>query len=257
MKRRLSSPNPGLWTVLVLALAVCLWEWASAGEYINPFFFSQPSLIWAEFWEMADNGSMARHLNATLEEAGLGLLFGALLGTAAGFALGAAPKVSRALMPLLTGLNGLPKLALGPLIIIWFGLGLRSKVLMAGLMVFFVFVFNLYAGVRSVEPELIAAVKLLGGTKRQVMTKVILPASLPWLLASLRTSLGLSLSGAIVGEYLGASRGMGWVIADAGERYDMERVLCCVLVIVVVVVLLDCVVRLLEWRLLRWQTPAS
>lgn len=254
MRRRSS---PGLWTVLVLALAVCLWEWAAAGGHVNPFFFSRPSLIWGEFWTMVDNGSMARHLKATLGEAGLGLLFGALLGSLVGFALGVAPKLSRALMPLLTGLNGLPKLALGPLIIIWFGLGLRSKVLIAGLMVFFVFVFNLYSGVRAVEPELIAAVKLLGGSKRQVMGKVILPASLPWLLASLRTSLGLSLSGAIVGEYLGASRGMGWVIADAGERYDMERVLCCVAVIVVVVVLLDCVVRLLERLLLRWQAPVS
>lgn len=255
--RRRFSPGPGVWTVLALALAVCLWEWAAAGGHVNPFFFSRPSLIWAEFWEMVDSGAMGRHLSATLEEAGLGLLFGALLGSLAGFALGAAPRVSRALMPLLTGLNGLPKLALGPLIIIWFGLGLRSKVLIAGLMVFFVFVFNLYSGVRAVEPELIAAVKLLGGTRRQVMGKVILPASLPWLLASLRTSLGLSLSGAIVGEYLGASRGMGWVIADAGERYDMERVLCCVAVIVVVVVLLDCVVRLLERWLLRWQAPAA
>lgn len=249
--------SPGVWTALLLLLGILLWELAAAGGHVNPFFFSRPSLIWAEFRAMADNGSMARHLGATLQEAGLGLLFGAVLGSLCGLGLGMAPKVSRALMPLLTGLNGLPKLALGPLIIIWFGLGLRSKALIAGLMVFFVFAFNLYAGVRAVEEELIAAVKLLGGKSRQVMTKVILPACVPWLLASLRTSLGLSLSGAIVGEYLGASRGMGWIIADAGERYDMERVLCCVAVIVVVVVLLDGVVRLLERLLLRWRGPRS
>lgn len=249
--------SPGVWTALLLLLGILLWELAAAGGHVNPFFFSRPSLIWAEFWTMMDNGSMARHLGATLQEAGLGLLFGAVLGSLCGLGLGMAPKVSRALMPLLTGLNGLPKLALGPLIIIWFGLGLRSKALIAGLMVFFVFAFNLYAGVRAVEEELIAAVRLLGGKSRQVMTKVILPACVPWLLASLRTSLGLSLSGAIVGEYLGASRGMGWIIADAGERYDMERVLCCVAVIVVVVVLLDGVVRLLERLLLRWRGPRS
>ena len=249
--------SPGVWTALLLLLGILLWELAAAGGHVNPFFFSRPSLIWAEFRTMMDNGSMARHLGATLQEAGLGLLFGAVLGSLCGLGLGMAPKVSRALMPLLTGLNGLPKLALGPLIIIWFGLGLRSKALIAGLMVFFVFAFNLYAGVRAVEEELITAVKLLGGKSRQVMTKVILPACVPWLLASLRTSLGLSLSGAIVGEYLGASRGMGWIIADAGERYDMERVLCCVAVIVVVVVLLDGVGRLLERLLLRWRGPRS
>ena len=235
--------SPGVWTALLLLLGILLWELAAAGGHVNPFFFSRPSLIWAEFWTMMDNGSMARHLGATLQEAGLGLLFGAVLGSLCGLGL--------------TGLNGLPKLALGPLIIIWFGLGLRSKALIAGLMVFFVFAFNLYAGVRAVEEELITAVKLLGGKSRQVMAKVILPACVPWLLASLRTSLGLSLSGAIVGEYLGASRGMGWIIADAGERYDMERVLCCVAVIVVVVVLLDGVVRLLERLLLRWRGPRS
>lgn len=251
------TPSPGVWTVLLLALGIVLWELGAAAGHVDPFFFSRPSLIWGEFRAMVDNGSMARHLSATLQEAGLGLLFGAVLGALCGFGLGMFPKVSRALMPLLTGLNGLPKLALGPLIIIWFGLGLRSKALIAGLMVFFVFVFNLYAGVRSVEEELITAVQLLGGKRRQVLSKVILPASVPWLLASLRTSLGLSLSGAIVGEYLGASRGMGWIIADAGERYNMERVLCCVAVIVVVVMLLDGIVRLLERRLLRWRGPHS
>lgn len=254
MKKRLS---PGTWTVLLLALGIVLWELAAAEGHVNPFFFSRPSLVWAEFCAMLENGSMARHLGATLEEAGLGLLFGAVLGALCGLGLGIAPKVSRALMPLFTGLNGLPKLALGPLIIIWFGLGLRSKVLISALMVFFVFAFNLYAGVRAVDGELIAAVKLLGGKRRQIMAKVILPACVPWLLASLRTGLGLSLSGAIVGEYLGASRGMGWIIADAGERYDMERVLCCVAVIVVVVVLLDGIVRLLEGLLLRWREEPS
>lgn len=252
MKKKL---DPGLGTALCLLLGILLWEAGGLAGHVNPFFFSRPSLIWAELCAMMDSGAMARHLGATLQEAGWGLVFGAALGALTGLGLGVSPRLSRGLMPLLTGLNGLPKLALGPLIIIWFGLGLRSKVLISALMVFFVFAFNLYSGVRAVEEELITAVRLLGGNRRQIMGKVILPACVPWFLASLRTSLGLSLSGAIVGEYLGASRGMGWVIADAGERYDMERVLCCVAVIVVVVVVLDGVVRLLERVLLRWREP--
>ena len=99
----------------------------------------------------------------------------------------------------------------------------------------------------------LVAVELLGGTRWQVMTKVIWPGSLPWLLTSLRTGLGLSISGAIVGEYLGAGKGMGWVLAAASQRYDVSRVLCCVAVIICIVVLLDGVVRLLEHRLLRWR----
>lgn len=245
--------GPGVWTVLFLALGLLLWEGAAAAGQVDVFFFSSPELIWAEFCAMLEKGTLARHLSVTAKEAGLGLLFGGVLGTLAGFGLGLHPKVSRALMPLLTGLNGLPKMALGPIIIIWFGIGLKSKVLISALMVFFIFTFNLYAGVTGVDREMIAAVKLLGASNRQVLRNVIWPASLPWLLTSLRTSLGLSISGAIVGEYLGAGQGIGWLVANAGERYDVDQVLCCVAVIVLLVVLLDGVVRLLERRFLRWR----
>ena len=245
--------SPGVWTVLILAAFLLLWEAPSSGGILNPYFFSSPTLLLEELRGIVSSGALVRHLSCTLREAALGLLIGGVLGAAAGLGLGTHPRVSQALMPLMTGLNGVPKLALGPLFIIWFGLGLKSKVLISALMVFFLFTFNLYSGVRSVDRELILAVRLLGGTRRQALWKVIWPASLPWLLASLRTGLGLSISGAIVGEYLGASRGLGWAISAAGERYDVEQVLCYVLVIIVLVVLLDAVVRLLERRLLRWQ----
>ena len=247
MKSRSHAPSPGVWTLVIVLGLLVLWEVAAAGGHVNEFFFSRPSLLWQEFVDMVSSGLLARHLSTTGQEAGLGLLFGGVLGTLAGLGLGISPRVSRALMPLMTGLNGLPKLALGPLFIIWFGLGLQSKVLISALMVFFIFAFNLYSGVRSVDPALVAAVRL------QVLGKVIWPACLPWLLASLRTGLGLALSGAIVGEYLGSTQGMGWLLSAAGDVYNAQRVLCCVLVLVVIIVLLDGVVRLLERRLLRWQ----
>ena len=244
MKRPTSRTlSPGVWTLVILLAALALWEGAAAAGHVDEFFFSRPSLLWAEFRDMVASGTLARHLATTGQEAGLGLLFGGVL----------APRVSRALMPLMTGLNGLPKLALGPLFIIWFGLGLQSKVLIATLMVFFLFAFNLYSGVHSVDPALVSAVRLLGGSRGQVLRKVLWPACLPWLLASLRTGLGLALSGAIVGEYLGSTQGMGWLLSAAGDVYNAQRVLCCVLVLVVLIILLDGVVRLLERRLLRWQ----
>ncbi len=245
--------SPGVWTALVLAVLCLLWQWASAGGQINPFYFSSPSAIWGSFRSLMAAGTLQKHFVVTVKEAGLGLVCGGVLGTLAGLFLGTHPRVSAALMPLLTGLNGVPKLALGPLFIIWLGLGLRSKVLIAGLMVFFVFAFNLYAGIRSVDRSLVLSVELLGATRGQVLRKVLWPASLPWVMASLRTALGLSLSGAIVGEYLGASRGMGWAISAAGERYDTAQVLCYVFVIVVLVIVLDCVLRGVEKWVLRWQ----
>ncbi len=245
--------SPGVWTALVLAVLVLLWEWAAAGEHINPFYFSRPSAIWQGLIDLTAGGTLQKHFAVTVKEAALGLLFGGVLGTLAGLGLGIHPRISAALMPLLTGLNGVPKLALGPLFIIWLGLGLKSKVLIAGLMVFFVFAFNLYSGVRSVDRSLTLSVALLGGTRGQILRKVILPASLPWVMASLRTGLGLSLSGAVVGEYLGASKGLGWAISSAGDRYDTTQVLCYVLVIVALVVALDAVLRAVEKRVLRWQ----
>ena len=253
MKRQKTLLSPGGWTALLLLLALGLWEATAAAGYVDPFFFSRPSLLWQEFWTMLHSGMLARHLSVTAQEAGLGLLLGGTLGTLAGLGLGLSPRVSRALMPLMTGLNGLPKLALGPLFIIWFGMGLSSKVLISALMVFFIFAFNLYTGVQSVDPALVGAVRLLGGTQGQILGKVIWPACLPWLLTSLRTGLGLSLSGAIVGEYLGSTRGMGWLLSAAGDVFNAQRVLCCVLILVILIILLDGVVRLLEARLLRWR----
>ena len=180
MKPEKRGISPGVWTALAIVVALGLWEWAAALGHVNEFFFSRPSLLWQEFLTMVSSGMLAKHLTVTCQEAGLGLLFGGVLGTLAGLGLGMSPRVSRALMPLMTGLNGLPKLALGPLFIIWFGLGLQSKVLISALMVFFVFAFNLYAGVRSVDQDLIGAVRLLGGSRGQIMGKVIWPACLPW-----------------------------------------------------------------------------
>ena len=186
MKRPTSRTlSPGVWTLVILLAALALWEGAAAAGHVDEFFFSRPSLLWAEFRDMVASGTLARHLATTGQEAGLGLLFGGVLGTLAGLGLGVAPRVSRALMPLMTGLNGLPKLALGPLFIIWFGLGLQSKVLIATLMVFFLFAFNLYSGVHSVDPALVSAVRLLGGSRGQVLRKVLWPACLPWLLGGL------------------------------------------------------------------------
>lgn len=136
MTPKKSRLSPGVWTVLCLLLALCLWEWAAAAGHVNDYFFSRPSALWAEFLELVSSGLLAKHLSVTLQEAGLGLLFG---GCSAPWpaGLGLAPRVSRALTPLLTGLNGLPKLALGPVFIICSAWACRSKVIMSALMVIF------------------------------------------------------------------------------------------------------------------------
>lgn len=134
MTPKKSRLSPGVWTVLCLLLALCLWEWAAAAGHVNDYFFSRPSALWAEFLELVSSGLLAKHLSVTLQEAGLGLLFGGLFGTLAGWAWGWRPESAAPSPPCSPGSTGLPKLALGPVFIIWFGLGLRSKVIMSALM---------------------------------------------------------------------------------------------------------------------------
>lgn len=239
--------------LLLLLTLLALWEILSRLGRIDVLFFSRPSLIWAECLRMISSGVLWRHLSITLQEAALGLFYGALFGSLVGILLGLGEKSVPYLMPILVGMNSIPKLALAPLFILWFGIGLLSKVLMASFMVFFLFSFNLYAGYRSVDAELMHTMRLLGANRLQTIRHVVWPSCLPWFLASLRSGLGLSLSGAIVGELIGASRGLGWLISDAAGRYDLTRVLSCVFVIIVIMMLLDSLVRLLEHRLLKWR----
>lgn len=254
-KSRLRLP-PLLWLALLLGAALLLWELMAAQGRVNLIFFSSPSRIWREFVSMLETGLLYRHLSVTLQEAAGGLFYGSVFGSAAGLLLGISKRISPVIMPLMVGLNSVPKLALAPLIILWFGIGLGSKVLIAGLMVFFIFTFNLYAGYHSVDASLIHTVRLLGGSRRQLVRLVIWPSCLPWFLASLRTGMGLALSGAIVGEFIGSSRGLGWLINDAGGRYDLTRVLCCVFVIIVIMMALDALLRALERVLLKWRPAA-
>ena len=254
-KSRRTLP-PLLWLALLLGGLLFLWELMASQGRIDLIFFSSPSRIWREFLSMLATGLLRRHLFVTLQEASLGLFYGSVFGSAAGILLGISKRASPVIMPLMVGLNSVPKLALAPLLILWFGIGLTSKVLIAGLMVFFIFTFNLYAAYHSVDAALIQTVRLLGGSRRQLIRLVIWPSCLPWFLASLRTGMGLALSGAIVGEFIGASRGLGWLINDASGRYDLTRVLCCVLVIIVIMMVLDALLRALEGKLLKWRPKA-
>lgn len=242
-----------LCTVITLVVAFIAWEYFASIGVIDTFFFSSPSMMWDKFQLMVQRDFVSRHLLTTLREALLGLLYGCVLGTIVGLFFGINKRISEVIMPFMVGLNGLPKLALGPLMIFWFGIGLTSKVVMAALMVFFVFVFNMYSGYNDVDVDLINAVRLLGGNRWNVIRKVIWPSCVPWFLAGLRTGMGMALSGAIVGEYMGANKGLGWMIADAGGTYDISTVLCCVFIMIIIMTALDYLLRLLEIIVLRWR----
>ncbi|MFZ5813353.1 MAG: ABC transporter permease [Thermodesulfobacteriota bacterium] len=239
---------------LLLILAVlAVWEGLARIKVIDPFFMSQPTAILADMAEAFSSGEILPHILVTLKEALAGLLLGTVSGILTALFLEKADVAARVLDPIIMAFYGIPKLALGPIFILWFGLGIESKIFLAALMVYFLVLFNSYAGFRNVDPCLVNAAKLMGATNRQIMFKVMLPSSIPWVLAGIKAGLGAALLGAVVGEYIGANSGLGWMVEYAGGMYDIARVFTCIIVLMMLMAALNGALGILEKRLLRWR----
>ena len=237
-------------------LAVVLlggWQYAAKVGAIDPFFLSRPSDIAERVWMWVSSGILWRHLAITLEESVLGLVIGGVLGVATGFALARSPFAARVLEPYIMMLNAVPRVVLAPLFLLWFGLGIWSKVALAVTLVFFVMFFSAYQGVREASRVIIDNVRMLGATERQLVRHVLFPSALTWIFSSLQVSLGFAMVGAVVGEYLGATRGLGYMISQAEGTFDTTGVFAGMFVLSMVVVTASAGVLRLERWLLRWK----
>jgi NitT/TauT family transport system permease protein len=258
MKNKKKKEIVPLWgTLLLMAVFLLLWQLLANTGKIDTFFFSSPLLIWQDLLSSVKSGLMIDHTLVTLQESFWGLFWGCLLGTAVALAFGVFKKISHIVMPIMVGLNGLPKIAFAPMFIIWFGIGIKTKIVMSACMVFFIFLFNMHAGYTNVDVNLTNSVKMLGGNRWQIIRKVVWPSCIPWFFASLHTGLGLAVTGAIVGEFIGSSKGLGYQILDAGGSYNMTRVLSCIVVLIIVMAVLEYIIKLFEKLSLRWRPEAS
>jgi NitT/TauT family transport system permease protein len=248
-----SRVSLALWRAAVGGVIVGVWEGGVSAGVLDPFFVSRPSAIVRRVASWIQSGSLWPHLVTTLGESMLGLVIGAALGVAAGFALGRSPFAARVLDPFITMLNAVPRVVLAPLFLLWFGLGIWSKVALSVTLVFFVMFFSAYQGVRDTDRAIIDNVRMLGATERQLVRHVLIPSTLTWIFSSLQTSLGFAMVGAVVGEYLGATRGLGYVISQAEGTFDTTGVFAGMMVLSIVVVSVSAAVTRLEKRLLRWK----
>lgn len=239
--------------VILLAVFIAAWQMLADRGMINPLFFSSPKQVLADMAEMFSTGYIMPHIGITLYAAFLGLFYGIVLGTAIALIVGNNRVLAHILEPIFVGIHGLPLLALGPLFVVWFGIGIKSKIFMATISVFFLVFFNIYAGFKDVDIQLIQTLKLMRASKIQLMTKVILPSCIPWLIASLKAGVGAAVLGAIVGEYLGATAGLGWVIQSAGGYYNITRVIACVIVLMVIMFILNAIVSWIDRKALKWR----
>ncbi|MET7334836.1 ABC transporter permease [Nonomuraea sp. NPDC005650] len=242
---------------LLGVVVVALWELLVRLRVIDPFYFSRPSDIALRVRDWFAGGEIFEHLRVTLVEASLALLIGAALGLGGGFVLARVTLLADILDPYIKMLNALPRVVLAPIFLLWFGLGIWSKVAFGVTLVFFIVFFNTYQGVRDVSPVLVDNARMLGAKERQLIRHVFLPSALTWIFSSLHVSAGFAIVGAVVGEYLGSSRGMGYLISQAEGVFDTTGVFAGMAVLSAVVLLLDLVVHRLERHLLRWKPDVA
>jgi NitT/TauT family transport system permease protein len=244
----------------LLVLIVGGWELCARLHVIDPFFFGEPSQIAVQIKDWVENGTQAgplwEQIQVTLEEAVLGFVFGVVLGIVFGIALGRIRFLADVFSPYIKVMNSIPRIVLGSIFIVWLGLGLSSKVALAIVLVFFAVFFNAFQGAREVDRNLVANARILGASKGQVTWHVVLPSALTWIIASMHVSFGFALIGAIVGEFLGAEKGLGLLISQAQGTFNPNGVFAAMVIIAIVALVAEGLITLLERRLLSWRPPA-
>ncbi len=252
------------WQAALLIAVFVLWHVLTAPGLLPPFlfdddrqaafFFGEPLKIFARIWAwFVVNADIYQHLGITLIETVLAFGIGTALGLACGLWLALSPLAAAICDPYIKALNSMPRVILAPIFAVWFGLGVASKVALGVTLVFFIVFFNVYQGVKEVSPVVLANARMLGASPRQLLRHVYLPSATSWVFSSLHTSVGLAFVGAVVGEYLGSSRGVGYLILQAEGAFDINTVMAGILVLTVFALLLDSLVGRLEKRLMKWQ----
>ncbi|MFG3527112.1 ABC transporter permease [Streptomyces sp. NPDC047917] len=246
--------------IAVLLAVVGLWEWLARTAVIDPFNFSMPSRIWDQIrtWVVdgTAQGSLWEQIWYTLYEALLGWVIGVFAGVLLGIALGRVRFAADVLGPYIKVLNALPRIVLAPIFLIWFGLGPASKVASAVVLVFFPVFFNAFQGAREVDRDLVANSRILGASNRQVTLQVVIPSATSWIFTSLHVSFGFALIGAIVGEYIGATKGLGLLVAASQGTFNAAGVYAAMVILAIVALLAEGLLTFLEKRLFRWK-PAD
>jgi NitT/TauT family transport system permease protein len=247
--------------IVFLVLVIGGWELGARTAVIDPFFWGEPSGIWQQIvtWvtQGTSQGPLLVQIAVTLEETIIGFVIGVVLGVIFGVVLGRNRFLSDILGPYIKALNAIPRVMLGPLLIIALGLGMQSKVVLSVIMVFFIVFFNAFQGVREVDRNLLANARILGASQRRLSTAVIIPSALSWILASLHTSFSFALVGAVVGEFLGATQGIGLLVQVAMNNFNANGVFAAIIILAVVSLVMEVLITMLENRLIRWRPNAN
>jgi len=233
-----------------------LWEFAS-GRWIEAFLISSPSKIWKALITAFQTGDLTTHTWVTFQEIGIGFPIGALTGIWTGYIFGRSKTLADIFEPIIIALYGVPRTALAPLFIVWLGIGIWSKVGVVFILVFFLNFFNTYAGMKQLDQEFVDLARLMGANRWRLSFRVILPAVSPYIITGFKTSIPFSVIGAITGEFIAATEGLGYYIRAAAGVFRTADVFVGIAVLMVIVILMNKVADLIERRVLRWQTQTE
>ena len=272
MRLRPNEGNARGWQLALLVVLLVLWHLVSRDSQVA-FFLGEPIKVAGRIWSwflpiaigpsvlfpdgLAGRADIYLHLGVSRLETVVACGIGTLLGLACGLWLALAPTASLILDPYIKAANSMPRVILAPIFALWFGLGIWSKVALAVTLVFFIVFFNVYQGVREVSPVVLANARMLGASRRQLLRTVYLPSATSWVFSSLHTSVGLAFVGAVVGEYLGSARGVGYLILQAEGTFDVNTVFAGIAVLTAFALVLDGLVGLIERRLMKWQPKSG
>ncbi|HWG28758.1 ABC transporter permease [Actinospica sp.] len=250
--------------IVLAVLIIGSWQVLTATKVVDPFFYGQPSGIakqlknyFTEGNQATEFGSYYSQILTTMREAVLGFLLGTVGGIVIGVGLGVSPFMARVIGPYIKIFNAIPRIVLGSIFLVAFGLGQTPKILLAAVLVFFVVFFNAFQGVREVDRNVLNNARVLGASKLRIVKDVTLPSALTWIIASLHTAFGFAIVGAIVGEVLGAQSGLGLVISTAQNQFNPDGVFATMFVIAVITLIVEFLLTRLERRLLSWRPPSQ
>ena len=238
--------------LLLLAAILVAWELAATAFELE-FFISTPREIWAELTDWIETGYLLSNLGVTLEAMAYGFVLGSLSGIVAGFILGLIPLLGRILDPFITAIYSLPKLALAPLFVLWFGIGLEMKVVLTAVIVFFLVFWNTYAGVRETDKELVDVLRVMGASRSDMIRKVILPASMTYIYVGLKLAIPYSLVGAVVGELIASNQGIGYILMSAAGAFNTAGIFAALTVLMLIATAMNGVLNLTESYVMRWK----
>jgi NitT/TauT family transport system permease protein len=251
-----------IWAARLVTLVIVIggWQLFTSAKIVDPFFWGQPSGVVRQLGDWArhgtEYGSIWLQIWITMKEALLGFLFGVVSGVVTGVLLGQVRFLADVLGPFIKVVNAVPRIVLGALFTVALGLGSAPKVALAAVLVFFVVFFNAFQGVREVDRNLLNNARVLGATRLAITRHVVLPSALTWIIASLHVAFGFSIIGAIVGEFLGAQKGLGLVIASSQNNFNPNGVFAAMFIIAVLALTAEGLITLLERRLLSWRPTA-